>query len=79
MNHITSPTKKTPHIEVKDYSTALESTISVPIVYPSKHSTFLLQKQLHDKIQPASEDNIDILDDKRVITKNYQPRLIVFE
>ena len=36
------PYKKTPHIEVKDYYTALESTILVPIVDPPKHSTFLL-------------------------------------
>ena len=45
INPTTSPTTNTPHIEVTDYCTALENTISVPIVNPSKHSTFLLQKQ----------------------------------
>ena len=79
MNPTTSPTKRTPHIEVKEYCSLLESTISVPIVDQSKHSIFLLQKQLHDEIQLASEDNMDISDDEKVITENYKPRLTVSE
>ena len=69
MNPTTSPTKKTPHIEVKDHCTALVSNISVSLVDPSKQSTFLLQKQLHYEIQAASEDNMDISDDETVITE----------
>ena len=75
MNPTTSPIKKTLHIEDKKYCTALESTISVPIVDPSKHSTFLLQKQLHDEIKPAFEDNIDISDDETVITKKISTKM----
>ena len=69
MNPTASPTKNTPHIKVKNYCAALERTISVYIVELSKHSAFLLQNQLHYEIQPASEDNMDILDDETIITE----------
>ena len=44
INPITSPTKRTPHKEINDYWSVFEITISVPIVAPSKYSTFLIQK-----------------------------------
>ena len=69
MNPTTSPTKKNPNIEIKDYCSALESAISVPIADPSKHSTLLLQKKLRNEIQPSSEENVNILPDETVLTE----------
>ena len=71
----TSPTTNISHIEIKDYCSSLESTISVPMVDLSKHSAFLLQKQLHDEIQLASEDNMNISNDETVFIEKLPTKI----
>ena len=66
MNLTTSPTKNLPHIKLN---------IIVPLVDSSKHSTFLIQKQLHDEIQPKSKENMDISYDDTVITENLPTKM----
>ena len=75
MNSITSPIKNNPLKKINDYYSALKSTISVPIVDPSKYSTLLLKKQLHDETHPSSNDKMDILDNETVITEKLTPKM----
>ena len=75
LNPITSSTKNTPHKEIKDYCLAPETTILVLIVDPYKYSTLLFETQLHGVIHPASENNMEILDDEIVITEKFPPKM----
>ena len=75
MNNITSPTANNPHKEINYQRSALESTISLPIADPSKHSTFLLQKQLYDEMHPVSDDTMDISDDETIVIEKLAPNM----
>ena len=70
MNPTTCPTKKTSQIKIKYYCSELQITISVSIGDLSKHSTFLFQKKLNNKIQPVFKNIMDISVDKTVVTQN---------
>ena len=62
-----APAKNTPHKIPDDYRLELKKDIYLPMRVPSKYSTFLIQKYIHDKHVSSDNDDVDLCDDETVV------------